>query len=91
MKLQELFSDSSKWTQGCMAKDKNGLTVFPKDCKAVSWCLIGGMNKCCPNIQQFTTMVNAAYCLLKRSISDWNDFPDRKFDDIVKLCKDLDI
>ena len=46
MKLQELFSDESKWTQKTFARDENKADVHLHDSQAKCWCLLGGVYKC---------------------------------------------
>jgi hypothetical protein len=92
MKLQELFSDSGKWTQGADAKDCFGDVVQFHSDSAESWCVGGALNKCYPDFSEMAkTMRKIVEYLDIHSISVWNDSPERKFDDIVRLCKDLDI
>lgn len=41
--LQELFAEESRWTQGEFARDEIGRWGNPSDPKAVSFCLLGGL------------------------------------------------
>ena len=46
MKVSELLSDRSKWTQGASARDKHGDIVDPEDPVACKWCFIGALYYC---------------------------------------------
>ena len=46
MKIKELLSDESKWTQGCMARDEQDVLVPVFSDNAVCWCLGGAVVKC---------------------------------------------
>ena len=43
--LQELLSDRKRWCQGDLALSKSGKPIEVKSPHAVSWCLIGGIEK----------------------------------------------
>lgn len=66
MKLQSLFSDSTKWTRGTNARDSEGMPVPADSNKAVCYCLLGGIEKCYnPNnniwAQQNEAVINKLY------------------------------
>lgn len=46
MKVQELLSDRSKWTQGRLARDARGIPCSPRSSEAVCWCVYGALDKC---------------------------------------------
>jgi hypothetical protein len=46
MKIKELLTDESKWTQETLAKNENGERVSPTQSDAVCWCLVGAIYKC---------------------------------------------
>ncbi len=46
MKIKELLSDESKWTQYCMARDSHNSPVEWYGPNAVKWCLVGAIHKC---------------------------------------------
>jgi len=46
VKVKELLSDESKWTKGAYAKDENGRYVSCHSSLAVSFCLIGSIERC---------------------------------------------
>lgn len=88
MKLKELFTDESKWTKGSYARDQDGLTVDPQNDKAVCWCFRGAMYKIGFNIHSLTHIFEK---LFPDGVMDWNDAPERTFEDIKKLVEELDI
>ena len=45
MKLTDLFTSPDKWTKGCSARDSKGVSLSPTSCNAVSFCLLGGMQR----------------------------------------------
>ena len=49
MKVSELLSDRSKWTQGANARDKHGDIVDPEDPAACKWCFWAALKYCYPN------------------------------------------
>lgn len=89
MKLKELFTDSSKWTQGAMARTAQREAVRSTDPNAVCWCFYGGYRKCyyqyipseIENLVKEKTKYN--------SIVDWND--QAAFEQVKALCEELDI
>lgn len=46
MKAHELLGDSSKWTQGCLARNEHGIPVEAESPTAVCWCLTGALIRC---------------------------------------------
>lgn len=45
--LRELLSEAYRWLQDCWARDVEDAPVGPRDPKATSWCLIGGIERVC--------------------------------------------
>lgn len=45
LKLKELFSDRSRWTQAALSRDKYGCSSDPEKEYAYSFCLVGGCEK----------------------------------------------
>src|SRR6266508_1642683 len=48
MKINELLSDKSKWTQHAYARLPTGEPCASSHPDAVSWCLLGAVNRCYP-------------------------------------------
>jgi len=46
MKVSELLSDRSKWTQEVCARDKHGDPIDFHDPLACKWCLLGAVYRC---------------------------------------------
>jgi len=46
MKVKELLSDKSKWTQGVYARNKDGESVLSCDPQATCYCLSGALARC---------------------------------------------
>jgi hypothetical protein len=102
MKVRELLSDESKWTQGSMAIDSNGEETVPDLADTVCWCLLGAVEACYgptldegPIINKIREEINAPpykdvhkTCL---EITNWNDDPKRKFKEVKTLVEKLDI
>lgn len=92
VKIKELFSDPSRWTQGAFARDKDGNEVSPRSRKAVCWCLEGATEKCYKGDDIFE-----AARTIHRGLGDhefvavWNDNKKRKFEEIKALVEKLDI
>ena len=93
MKIQELLSDETKWTQGADVRDKlNDPLGSIDDPEACKFCLFGAIYKCYSETKSLTIIIDRVRTRLNDyGISTWNDHPDRTFQDIQKLIKDLDI
>lgn len=89
-KIKELFSDSSKWTQGEYAKDAKGNMVWVDSPKAVCWCLEGAVRHCYPPSKWCET-----YAKLHNELggwaSVWNDNNKRTFEEVKALVEKLDV
>lgn len=97
MKVKELLSSPEKWTQGTYARDAlGGRPVPPLDEDAVCFCLIGAVRKCYPIISDqcpVLAKITLELCtnLKMAVITDWNDYPDRTFEQVKQLVDKLDI
>lgn len=90
MKIRELLDKPEKWTQGCTARDKDGIHVMLTSAAAVCWCLMGAVWKCyLPN------ECGQIFTVLGKHVGDnvgfWNDARERTFEDVQKLIKELDL
>lgn len=94
LKIRELLSDESKWTQGSEAKGVDGFEVSSRGPHAVRFCLIGAMERC------YGLLADDEYMhILERimvdagsgDIAHWNDAPERTFADVRALVERLDI
>ena len=95
IKVHQLLVDKSNWTQGRYALDIDGKFVHPGD-KAVCWCLWGAIIQVYvattqPTINSIIDIITPRISYNYSSITDWNDDPDRTFEQVRNLCVELDI
>ena len=94
MKVKELLSDESKWTQNAYARNEHENVVGYNDTMAVRWCLIGAINVCYPTLEEYAQVKQKLNDeLRKRSgSSDAVYFNDgRTFEEVKGLVELLDI
>jgi hypothetical protein len=99
MKVKELFSDISKWTQLVAARDSKGRCCNPTGCEAVCYCLDGAIAKCyihdASSHEQVIQLVRDKIPMKQIHphfrISHWNDEPTTTFADVKRLVEELDI
>lgn len=95
MKIKELFSDESKWTQGRYARDKDGIKTNIKNDNASCWCLVGAVFKCYiyHNADKAIQKLEKKFGKSKsyKNIVQWNDHPKRTFKQVKTLVNKLDI
>ena len=89
MKVRELLSDESKWTQGVSARDSKGESVGVFDLTATCWCLIGALAYCYSFDGELDILRVTYKELNGQSIGDWND--SHSFTDVKTLIEKLDI
>ncbi len=94
MKLYELFNKPENWTQGVLARDKDGKMVECHSDTAYSFCLNGGILKCYGYDTQ-RVMVSDIFAFvsdsINESISKWNDNPSRTHAEVLSLVRKLNI
>ena len=90
MKAYALLSDRSKWTQGALARTASGESIRPRHVDASSWCLYGAL-LWCYGINTYHDTVLPRVCSIVGDVSIWNDAPERTYEDVVALCRELDI
>lgn len=97
MKIHELLECSEHWTQKAAARDEKGRPVPMRDSEASSWCLWGALQVCYPDVQQ---RISATELLQKAldfptldifNLVHWNDNPERKYSEVISLCRRLDV
>lgn len=88
--LQELFSKDGSWTQGCIARDRNGQECSEDSTEAICWCLYGGTHKIYGYPMSSLIKENVRN-ILGISIVKWNDEKERTIEDIRNLVKELNI
>lgn len=102
MKIRELLTDESKWTKGKSARNQYGLPISAKHSKACRWCLSGAVEKAYENyvdILRVESKISSNLHAKQRlsggprsySIEDWNDRPNRTFEEVKALVEELDI
>lgn len=98
MKIQELLSDDSKWTQRANARAADTTKRPPRSPEAMCWCLVGAFLKCyapgTPEYCDANLRLSLALQVIDRkapSVADWNDKPERTFKEVQALIKKADI
>lgn len=94
MKVKELLTDESKWTNTYAARNPNGEPCDSCSTSAVCWCLYGATQKCYPRYDEWMPVVDKIRKYLKANcdgcaIGTWND--NHSFQDVLALVKQLDI
>lgn len=94
MKVHELLSDPSKWTQEAAARDITGEWVSPPSATAVCYCSLGAIEKCYPN--DYYRMRRKLEKYLEENYGDhrvvrWNDDSERTYEEVLQVFKTLDI
>jgi hypothetical protein len=92
MKVQEFYSDESKWVKGTAftyGYDKHGTPLGDYGIhKAVKCCLSGAIMICYPGREE---EIKRKVLKKIKNIPNWNDDPKRTFEDVKKLITELDI
>lgn len=99
IKLWELLSKPGAWTQGVAARDAQGECVTSTSAKAVSWCLVGAISylyderdlSVIHQTDEFRKIRKSFIAEYGKSVTDWNDAKNRTQEEVVALCKSLDI
>ena len=90
MKVKDLLTDESKWTQGAFARNSEGYSVHINSCFASCWCLLGAIELCYPST--YPGVANAVVDAVGGcDIHRWNDDPKRTFAEVRELIERLDI
>lgn len=91
MKIHELLTDTSKWTQKTLALTAKGVGVKSSHPEACSWCLLGACIKCY-GIEKADNEITAQIrAKLGCGLVSWNDSPNRTFEEVRALVLELDI
>jgi hypothetical protein len=94
LKIHELLTDASKWTQYTWARDASGASVLPTNPKAVRWSLAGAADCCYGHDYPLLHTINM---LLGSSVGPcqnhefWQDADGRTFEEVRALVLKLDI
>ncbi len=75
MKIKQLLSKKSRWCKRMFAQDQNGVAVSSGSPDAVSWCLLGAVNKCYEHGEAHSALRKLIQALPKGfdSLSQFND------------------
>lgn len=73
MKVQELLTDESKWTQDTSARARDGKPVSPQSQRAVCWCLVGAIVRCYPSDDDNLAAFNKARRVIEPLIPFYSD------------------
>jgi hypothetical protein len=94
MKVYELLAKPESWTKKAPARNKHGKEVNASYSEATCWCLAGAICKLIEEVKirasiykQIHKEIDSEYT----STVDWNDAPERTHQDVIDLCKKLDI
>ncbi len=88
MKVQELLTEDN-WVKGSNARDKNNNSVHPTSDEACKWCLFGAIIRCYIATSEILERIGDK--IEENSVTIWNDDPQRTFEDVEALIKELDI
>jgi hypothetical protein len=93
MTAMELLNKPSSWTQGNLAITKDGVPCNPCSPSAVSWCLMGALDKCYSDPIDRDAARNKIHTEIGEDIPllEWNDDMLRTFDHIHFLLKEVRI
>ena len=91
MKIQELYSDESRWFQGSFAKTVEGDDIYLEDSKAYSFCLWGALRKCYPDRLERIQVASLISKATSVEMVAFNDAEGRTFGEVKELVDRLDI
>lgn len=92
MKVHELLSSPDKWTKGAYARNDAGYAVPATDPEAVSFCLLGAIQRCYLDRSDVKArLFEACYTSFYMGPINYNDAKTTTHADVIRLVKDLDI
>lgn len=91
MKAYELLDSAEKWGQDRMAEAINGESVSPKSSSAYKWCMMGAIVQCYPREDRHNIYERIHKELDMSYFPDWNDAPERTWEEVRALLVKLDI
>lgn len=98
MKAHEVINSPDKWTQGTYARTIEGIEVYTRDQNAVCFCAIGAITKAyaTANNERFNAFKKLQAKLVEElgediDIPEWNDDPERTWEEVYNKLKELDI
>lgn len=93
MKAHELLADPKKWTKGAYARDRQGRPINPLFSNAESFCMIGAVIRCYPDIYDQDKVNQKLFTRseLKEGVGRFNDRVGRTHAEVLAVLKALDI
>lgn len=96
MKVHELLDGPEKWTKGANAREADGSHCFTNSPLATCFCLRGAILHCygCGMQNKRRDAIDEKIFAHLGKIQmdyDWNDAPDRTFEEVRNLALELDI
>lgn len=91
--LELYHGHPERWTQGSIAvRETDGCPVWSGHPEAIKWCLMGALLKVYPSDDERQRIVQRISAKLnEQSLMRWNDSNERKFEDVVDVCRELGI
>ena len=86
--MLELFDRPERWTQHSCGRDADGIMTGATHDNACQWCLAGGV-MVVYGLNATPKILDRISAHLGRGASRWNDLPQRKFEDIQQVCREL--
>ncbi len=94
MKAHEILSSPDKWTQHTLARTADGTPTWVSDPSATCFCTFGALILCYTNgkdhmekKKKLTDKIGIRF----ETVGEWNDQPERTFEEVHALLKELDI
>lgn len=99
MKIRELYSDPTRWTKGCFAKNKEGIAVPFRSSDAYAFCLMGAVSYCYSdndNDEMALKVDTKIRNYLRQKTgsgkqASWNDAPERTYEEVKAMVDELDV
>ena len=92
----DLLSDETRWCRGTFARNKDGYPVASDHADAVSWCLVGAVNKCY-GVSSISSgaaigkLMDLSYRRSASGISSFNDAAGRTHAQILEVVKEAGV
>lgn len=93
MKAHELLDSPEKWIKGKNAINSMGEMVSSISDNAKCFCIIGAIAHCylIQNFDIYKDNISKVMFRLPVEIATWNDAPERTYEEVHSLLKELDI
>lgn len=93
-RLDQLFSNESRWVQGALARSERKNMVKPTSRRAVCWCIEGGIRKLFKHYDEKESIRKTLEAVVPEGIypfgilEGFNDHPQRQFSEVKRLIAD---